>query len=297
MDLTPYLGLPEGIKVADPHRHTYTSYMPRAIELEQLHNCIKVAPQTVDYLYNQYTPTTTPYAPGTRPLLEQIVQKICEGCITDREKAVALLTWRRANYRHVGKCGLGSEEEVILSGYSMCHDASRTLITLCQVAGLGARMVLGLNDETFDGHTLTEVCIDGKWSLLDPSPCIPWPYYELADGSFASGHDIQQDPSIVTSAKGEWQDDNLAARVSTFFKDFRLVNYSLEESTRNMAQRFVRLVTAQKIVENYDYMGHLNHKPVSAYADLDGIVDDWFTGTMQVYDKAQQKLESEKASS
>jgi len=279
MELEAYTGCPEWAKNIDPHCHGYPSYMDRAIERRQLDQCIEVTDETVDYLYNEFTPTTCAYQQGSRPLLEMIVDAVCADCSTDLQRATALVHWRRANYQHIGKCGLGTEEEILLGGYSMCHDASRCLITLCQVAGLGARMVVGLNDAERSGHTLTEVYAVGKWSLFDPSPCVPFPYYELPDGTLASGWDLRQDPTIPSRCTPEFESD-LTGRVTGFFRNYRLANYSLEESTRNMALRFLRLITAQKIVDNYDYRGHLNHEPLSAYVDLDSIVGKWVSGTM-----------------
>lgn len=279
MNLDQYKGCPQCAKEINPHAHGYPSYMDRAFERRQLDECIEVNDETVAYLYTEYTPTTTDYPRGSRPLLEMIVETVCGDCATDTEKAIALVEWRRANYRHIGKCGLGTEEEIILGGYSMCHDASRSLIALCQVAGMGARMVLGFHEGKADGHTLMEAYFGGKWALLDPSPCMPHPYYKLENGTFANGWDIKQDPTIPSRCTPQFT-SGVLERVPGFFTNYRLVNYSLEESTRNMAMRFLRLITAQKIVENYDYTGHLNHQPPSAYTDLDEIVRQWVQGTL-----------------
>ena len=279
MDLEKHRGLPDWAENIDPHSHGYPSYMDRAVERRQLDECIEATEATVDYLYQEFTPTTCEYQRGTRPLPEMIVDAVCEDCSSDAERAVALVRWRRANYQHIAKCGLGTEEEILLGGYSMCHDASRSLIVLCQVAGLGARMVVGLDDELKTGHTLTEVYVAGKWSVFDPSPCVPFPYYPLGDGTFASAWDLRQDPTIPSRCTPEFESD-LTERISTLFRNFRLANYSLEESTRNMALRFLRLVTAQKIVENYDYLGHLNHQPPSSFADLDDVARQWVAGTL-----------------
>jgi hypothetical protein len=279
MDLNRYKGLPRWAKEADPHRHAYSSYMDRAIERRQLDGAIEAVDATVDYLYGEFTPETCRYVSGTRPLLEMIVDTVCRGCKTDQERAVRLVRWRRANYQHVNKCGLGSEEEILLGGYSMCHDASRSLIALCQVAGMGARMIIGLNDKERSGHTLTEVFVSGKWSVFDPSPCIPFAFYRLPDGTLASAWDIRKDPEIPLRCKPEFASPRVGI-VGSYFRNYRLANYSLEESTRNMAVRFLRLVAAQKIVENYDYTGHLNHPPLSAFADLDKMLRKWVRGTL-----------------
>lgn len=279
LDLEKYKGLPQWAKDIDPHRHGYPSYLDRAIERVQLDEAIEAVGATRDYLYEEFTPTTTEYVKGTRPLLEQVVGAVCRGCKTDLERAKALIHWRRANYQHIGKCGLGTEEEILLGGYSMCHDASRCFIALCQVAGMGARMIIGLHDARKRGHTLTEIYVAGKWSVFDPSPGMPFPYYPLADGSLASAWEIRRDPKIPSRCKPEFKSD-LTKTVGSFFHNYRLANYSLEESTRNMAMRFVRLIAAQKIVENYDYRGHLNHEPLASYTDLDATVGKWLKGTL-----------------
>lgn len=278
MNLEPYRGLPQYAIDTDPRLHAYSSYTDRSIERKQLHDCYKVVEENHEYLYREFTPTQTDYCRGTRPLLEAIVDKVCAGCAGERAKAVALVRWRRANITHLGKCGLGTEEEILLGGYSMCHDAARTLIALCQVAGMGARMILGLNDEKHNGHTLTEVFVDGRWALFDPSPGIAWPYYELPDGSLANGWDLKQDPSIPSRCRADF-DSTL--NPSEFFRDYRVANYPLEESTRNMARRFLRLVTAFKALDNYDYTGHLTQTPVASFLDLDKTLDNWLDATMK----------------
>lgn len=281
MDLRPFMGMPDWVKQTDPRAHAWTSYLPRAMERRQLDDAIALTQETREYLYSDYTPSTCRYEPGTRPLLEAVVRHACEGCATDREKVIRLVTWRRANHTHVGKCGLGTEEEIILGGYSMCHDASRTLITLCHVAGLGARMVLGLNDKARNGHTLTEVFFDGQWALVDPSPTMPFAWCRTSDDRWLSAWDLQTEPQLVnrcepflpvTGSRGvDWY--------ANLFANTRLVNYSLEESSRFMALRFTRMVTAMKVVENYDYHGHLTNKPVGFYADLDELAQQWLQGT------------------
>ncbi len=278
IDLERYRGLPQYAKDTDPRLHAYSSYTDRSIERAQLHDCYKVVEETCDYLYGEFTPTTTDYRKGTRPLLEMIVDKVCAGCADDRSKAMALVRWRRANITHLGKCGLGTEEEILLGGYSMCHDASRTLIALCQVAGMGARMIIGLNDENHNGHTLTEIFVDGAWALFDPSPGIAWPYYELPDGSLANGWDIKQDPTIPARCRGDFESK---LDSSVFFRDYRVANYSIEESTENMARRFLRLVTAFKALDNYDYTGHLTQTPIASFLDLDQSLESWLEDTLK----------------
>ena len=280
MNLDQYKGCPEWAKNVDPAAHGYPSYMDRAIERRQLDECIEATDETVEYLYNEFTPKTCDYPRGSRPLLEMIVDDVCADCDTDLERALALINWRRTNYQHVGKCGLGTEEEILLGGYSMCHDASRCFITLCQVAGLGARMIIGLHDEKKTGHTLTEAYVAGKWVIFDPSPGIPYAYYKLPDGTFANAWDIRQDPTIPSRCTPHVEESEIRD-VSIYFRNYRLANYSLKESTRNVGLRFLRLITAKTIVDNYDYLGHVNHTPPSAFTDLDAILSKWLEGTVR----------------
>lgn len=275
-----YMGCPDFAKNVDPHAHGYPSYMPRALEREQLERSILVCDETVDYLYNAYSPTKPTYVAGTRPLLEKIVNTVCRDGQSDGEKARALVRWRRANIQHIGVCGLGTEEEILLGGYSMCHDAARTLVILCQVAGIGARLVIGLNKERGNGHTLTEVFVEDGWKVFDPSPGMPFAWLEDEQGALASGWDVHRDPSLPTRCVPEFNAPRGIRDYGTYFRDYRLVNYSIEESTRNMAQRFLHMITAQKILQNYDYTGHLNHPALSSFADFDDMAEKWIHGTL-----------------
>ena len=280
-------GLPEWPKHQDPRRHCYASYTDRSIEKRQLDEAIEATEETVDYLYGDFTPQTVEYQRGTRPLLEMIVDKVCADCETPRQKAIALVNWRRLNITHIGKCGLGSEEEILLGGYSMCHDAARTMVTLAQVAGLGARIVIGLNTEQERGHTLTEVYVGDRWAIMDPSPLIPWGYLEMPDGSLANAWDVRQDPNIYAqcpATPGDWERFDRIKRPTTYsrlFRNYHLTNYSLEDSTRFMALRFLRYVTAHKALDNYDYTGHLSSDPIAKFLDLDQTVEEWVEASLQ----------------
>lgn len=279
-------GMPEWVHNGDPRSHCYTSYTERSLEKRQLEEAIEAIRDNVDYLYGEFTPVTVDYPEGTRPLLEMIVDKVCDGCKTPREKAIALVTWRRLNITHIGKCGLGSEEEIILGGYSMCHDAARTMTILAQVAGLGARMVLGLNDEQNRGHTLSEVYIGDRWAIMDPSPLVPWGYLEMSDGTLANAWDVRQNPEIYSQCAptpGDWERKERTRRpehYSQLFRNYRLTNYTLGDSTRFMALRFLRYVTAHKALDNYDYTGHLSSDLIAQFLDLDQSVKDWVEASL-----------------
>ncbi|MBS3762826.1 MAG: transglutaminase domain-containing protein [Planctomycetes bacterium] len=281
-------GVPEWAQHEDPRKHCYTSYTDRSIERIQLEEAIAATEQNVDYLYGDFTPVEVDYPRSTRPLLELIVDKVCRDCETAREKATALVTWRRLNHTHLGKCGLGSEEEIILGGYSMCHDAARTMTILAQVAGLGSRLVIALNNEEKRGHTLSEVYVDGKWALFDPSPMLAWGYLEMPDGELASAWDVRQNPDLVSecpTTAGDWERNEkmilTAEKYGSLFPDYELTNYSLEDSTRFMALRFLRYVTAHKALDNYDYRGHMANDPIASFLDLDQSLEEWVEASIE----------------
>jgi transglutaminase-like putative cysteine protease len=287
MDAEFESGMPEWCKTLDPRAHGYTSYTERSIEKSQLDSAIVATEESVEYLYGDFTPTKVDYPRGTRPLLEMIVEKVCDGCQTAREKAIALVTWRRMNHTHLGKCGLGTEEEIILGGYSMCHDAARTMCILAQVAGLGARLVIGLNDETKRGHTLTEVHVDGGWAIFDPTPSLPWGYLERPDGTLASGWDVRQNPACVGrceptsgNSKTPGTGGMEPAEYASLLRNYRLTNYFLEDSTRFMAMRFLRYVTAHKALDNYDYTGHMANARIAEFLDLDMGLEEWIEASL-----------------
>jgi transglutaminase-like putative cysteine protease len=288
MDAEFETGMPEWCRSLDPRLHGYTSYTDRSMEKDQLDGAVEATEESVEYLYGDFTPTAVEYPRGTRPLLEMIVDRVCAGCPTPREKAIALVTWRRLNHTHLPKCGLGTEEEIILGGYSMCHDAARTLCILAQVAGLGSRLVIGLNDETSRGHTLTEVYVDDRWAIFDPTPSLPWGYLEQPDGTLASCWDLRRNPGCVARCEhtpGSWDHGGRRPmppdEYASLFRNYRLTNYSLEDSTRFMALRFLRYVTAHKALDNYDYTGHMSNDRIAGFLDFDGSVEEWLEASLR----------------
>ena len=147
---------------------------------------------------------------------------------------------------------------------------------------ISGRIVLGLNEASGMGHTLVEVYVAGKWTLADPSASMPFALLRQDDGFLASAWDVRCDCTIPWRCRTEFAaSDKMVANYGLFFVDYRLVNFPLEVSNRYMARRFVRLITGEKILQNYDYKGHVNHPAVSSYIDLDEIATQWIAGTMK----------------
>ena len=102
--LKKHMRPPDWVRYVDPHAHGYPSYMERAVERRQLDESIEALPATVGYLYSEFTPTTTAYPAGTRPLLEMIVDAVCDRSASDVDRALRLVTAHKivGNYDYLG---------------------------------------------------------------------------------------------------------------------------------------------------------------------------------------------------
>jgi len=153
---------------------------------------------TADYLYSGYTPTRVDYRPGSRPVLEEVAHRVTRGFSADRDKVLALMRYVRdlePNPQREDLFAGGTEEEIIKKRAWTCNEKARLLICLCQVAGYPARFV----GHHIGGHAVTEVYFEGKWAYLD----VRGKYFFLPDGSFANTWEIWNNPSLITSQKGE----------------------------------------------------------------------------------------------
>lgn len=150
-------------------------YRPGEIDYDQpARQMIRLTPETAEYLYSEYTPLKTRYETGSRPKLERIVEMTTSRMKTDREQTLALLEWsyRRASFpgsirqdlRVVG----GTEEGLVDRGFAYCNETSRVFVTLCQIAGVPARMTFHWTADGRFGHSLAEAHYDGKWQFCDP---------------------------------------------------------------------------------------------------------------------------------
>jgi len=129
-------------------------------------------------LYEDYTPLTEDYHPGTLPLYERIVEKYAKGG-SDTDKAVAMLTEALPRlFTHISVPPVGpafdagrdlDDEGLLRSGTGLCHDQARIFIRLCQVAGIPARFVFLFYSDRRSGHTIVEFYADGRWAMADSS--------------------------------------------------------------------------------------------------------------------------------
>ena len=149
-------------------------YKPWEIDYEQpVNQMIRLNHETADFLYSDYTPLETHYEPGTRPELERHVAMATCTAKTKRDTAMALMEWicRKITCLRGMTTDLtihgGTEEDFFRRGFGVCNEVSRVFVTLCQVAGIPARMTFHWTEDGRFGHSLAEAYIEGKWTLCD----------------------------------------------------------------------------------------------------------------------------------
>lgn len=170
------INLYKGMNIADrlkgTAREAYVSvreYMRVAfgdnVDYQRLADEILYCPQTRDYLYA--APVKPCYEKGSRPVLEKVVEEVCLGCSSDREKALALMSYIRDLRKKVNGYDFffgGTEEELIKKGERYCERVSRLMCGLCEIAGIASRTLIHISG----GHLTNEVYIEGGWAYVDP---------------------------------------------------------------------------------------------------------------------------------
>lgn len=185
-------------------------YGPQTCDWQLKANQVVLNEATADYLYTEFSPTQVSYQAGSRPVLEKLAGRIASGGQSDRERVLGILDYVYRGYRHDHadlfpgqKLAVlnAQEEEIPKLGHVSCECHSRLTICLCNIIGLPARYVslFGWVDPDRDfvvrgGHTMTEVLLEGKWSVFDSD----WGFFcQLDDGRLASIWELVCDPSLV----------------------------------------------------------------------------------------------------
>jgi len=191
------------------------------VDVEVIAGQLILNERTAEYIYSeQFTPHKTFYQPGSRPMLERIVEQLTGDLNDDREKALAIMRWVRDNrdrglrgrYRFDG----GTEEELIKRGAIMCNEVSRLYCVLAQIAGLPARLFCS----HISGHMMTEVLVDGTWWWIDPMKGM---YCYKDDGSPASAWDLKRDPALFErQPRSVWQDCRPVGPFSEHFPELNV---------------------------------------------------------------------------
>lgn len=172
------------------------------VDIEIIEGQLGLCAKTADYIYSDFTPLTTAYVAGSRPVLEKIVKKELKKGMSKRQQVLQLMRFCRDARDQGVKVDIdgGSEEELLKRGGGMCNEISRVFICLCQIAGIPAR----LYSAHITGHMMAEVYADGKWGFIDP-------YFGLApvldNNQPASAWELLQDPEVLERQPSSvWKD-------------------------------------------------------------------------------------------
>ena len=198
---------------------------------------IKLDINSAEYLYNSYTDLSARYKTGSRPLLENIVNKlkddinaktidniikycrdIVESCDTDTDDFV------------YG----GTEEEIIGRTSYWCTDIARVACVLFQIAGFPSRIIVTANTRfPYCGHIVTEVYYDGKWCVTDPNAGV---VFRHEDGTPASAWEVHNDYEIANRIYRISDPDCMEGNSVFFppgeqFESVGIVNYYIDDES------------------------------------------------------------------
>jgi transglutaminase-like putative cysteine protease len=165
-----------------------------------IENMIRLCPETVDYLYREYTPIRSLYQKGTRPELEQCIEEAVFSSHSDEERIEAITQFTSSLQKNATddldliRVG-GTEEEIIARGSDWCSDVARVGCALCQVAGFPARIVdLVDTEKAYSGHVIIEVYRDKTWGAVD---LLTGVIYRHPEGNPASTWELMNNPHLA----------------------------------------------------------------------------------------------------
>jgi len=173
---------------------------PGSVERVLVQHMVRLCPETVEYLYEEYTPTEVRYQEGPRPELERHLRAAVAGCDSDEERIAGIC--RFCNGLQAGatddldEMRVGGTEEVVIERRSdWCTEVARVGCVLFQIAGLPARMVyLSDTGQAYSGHAITEVYRSGVWGAVCPETNV---IYRHRDGRPASTWELKNDPALI----------------------------------------------------------------------------------------------------
>jgi len=161
---------------------------------------IRLCPETVDFLYNEYTSMRSFYEKGTRTELEQYVERAILDNHSEEERIMAIARFTSSlqesacedlKLMQIG----GTEEEIIARGSDWCSDVARVGCALCQVAGFAARLVYLFDTEkAYSGHVIIEVYRAKIWGVVDPLTNV---VYRHPEGKPASIWDLMNNSHLI----------------------------------------------------------------------------------------------------
>ena len=136
-------------------------------------------PETADYLYSEYTPTTIDYPRGLLPSYENAVAPLLSEGGSQTELLERLMlgpvleltphpTVPPYGPRVPANRNL-DDEALLASGSAWCNEQARVFTRMCQMAGIPARMIFLFFGNGKNGHTIAEAYADGQWIMADAS--------------------------------------------------------------------------------------------------------------------------------
>lgn len=127
--------------------------------------------------------------------LQELVSRAVHGAGSEEERAIGLWNLVVQGRRHDWPAHPEASDPLKLLhvyGYGFCSHAANTLALLAAEAGLESRI-----QQAKGWHVVTEIKINGKWSMFDPDGEM---FVRLSDGTIASVAELQADPALVETA-------------------------------------------------------------------------------------------------
>lgn len=124
----------------------------------------------MDYLMGRYRYQTAYTRPG-KTLVDFYRQFVFEEGTSNLEKGMRMMEklYETFHYEQGVTSILTTAEEAMALGRGVCQDYSHILISLCRMAGIPARYVVGMLIGEGASHAWVEVYHEGRWYALDPT--------------------------------------------------------------------------------------------------------------------------------
>ena len=176
------------------------SHAPGSVDLVLQEEMVRLCPETVDFLYWEFTPLEVGYEPGSLPELEKYAVLAMAGrCdVEERVDGIVRFTAALSDRAVVNLDAIvlgGKEEEIIARGSDWCTDVARVACALCQVAGIPARLVnLADLGQPYSEHTIVEAYRRGVWGAAD---AVTGLVYRAAAGEPVSTWQLMCSPELI----------------------------------------------------------------------------------------------------
>lgn len=142
---------------------------------------------------------------------KDLVQRICQGRDSDKEKVLALFEWIHQNIKTDIPQGWPVIDDhawhVIIRGYGVRDQCSDVFTTLCNYAGADAFFSYAYTADHREKIILSFVKIKGKWSIFDPYHAC---YFKNKNGDIAGIEEIRSPAAWAIESLDEKPDIDYA---------------------------------------------------------------------------------------